>query len=175
MKQVGDGEVTIEDGNVTTHGTNAWAEEYLANPVREDPDGVAQSWADEHVANRDDEYNSEFWHKLQDEWKALAEQDSADHPWISDFNEYYDSYKVLFQFRSTLCVYYNFDFQDYIFSETNPMFDILNPMQRGKEYLEAGDLPSAVLCFEAAVKKEPENVEAWQLLGTTQAENEQVS
>lgn len=54
------------------------------------------------------------------------------------------------------------------------MFDIQKPLERGKQLLKEGDFPSAVLCFEAAVKKEPENVEAWLLLGKTQAENEQV-
>lgn len=54
------------------------------------------------------------------------------------------------------------------------MFDVNDPLERGKKLLEDGDLPSAVLCFEAAVKKEPENSEAWFLLGKTQAENEQV-
>lgn len=54
------------------------------------------------------------------------------------------------------------------------MFDIQDPLNRGKELLAEGDLPSAVLCFEAAVKKEGDSIEAWLLLGTTQAENEQV-
>ncbi|XP_065155696.1 peroxisomal targeting signal 1 receptor isoform X3 [Atheta coriaria] len=157
MKSVGDGGGAIEAGDTT--GT--WADEYVQGLATEDSSGLAQAWAEEHTAGPssttdDNLFNSKFWDRLQNEWKKMSEQeDHTDHPWLSDFNDYYDTYK------------------EYNFSEDNPMFDVLDPLARGKEMLAKGDLPSAVLCFEAAVKKEPENAEAWQLLGVSQAENEQ--
>lgn len=65
-------------------------------------------------------------------------------------------------------------FQEYEFNEENSMQNVPNPLDKGKELLERGDLPGAVLCFEAAAKQDPTCAEAWQLLGITQAENEQV-
>jgi len=54
------------------------------------------------------------------------------------------------------------------------MVDNKDALEEGKKRLADGDIPSAVLCFEAAAQAEPENALAWQLLGCTQAENEQV-
>lgn len=97
-------------------------------------------------------YNEKFWQRLQDEWAKLSEE--SDHPWLSEFDENYDPYK------------------EYKFAEENPMQSIDNALEKGKEYLAKGDIPSAVLCFEAAANKDSENAEAWELLGISQTENE---
>ncbi|XP_052856282.1 peroxisomal targeting signal 1 receptor [Drosophila gunungcola] len=97
-------------------------------------------------------FNEKFWQRLQDEWQKLA--DENEHPWLSEYNDNMDAYK------------------EYEFAEENPMSELENAFEKGKKYLAKGDIPSAVLCFEVAAKKQPERPEVWQLLGTSQAENE---
>ncbi|KAH8387423.1 hypothetical protein KR093_006939 [Drosophila rubida] len=106
----------------------------------------------EHNEQTSANFNEKFWQRLQDEWQKLAEEN--EHPWLSEYNENMDAYK------------------EYEFAEQNPMSELENAFEKGKEYLAKGDIPSAVLCFEVAAKKEPERLEVWQLLGASQAENE---
>lgn len=43
----------------------------------------------------DDGFNTRFWDNLQDEWKKLSEsENAAEHPWLSDFTQFLDPYKV---------------------------------------------------------------------------------
>jgi hypothetical protein len=59
--------------------------------------GLSSS-ATETSASEQDEassFGSQFWTKLQDEWEKLAKDgDLGEHPWISEFSEYYDPFKV---------------------------------------------------------------------------------
>jgi len=63
-----------------------------------------------------------------------------DHPWLNDFTNSYEPFK------------------EYKFAEENQLKDHQNALEEGKKMLEAGDLPSAVLLFEAAVQQFPDSV-----------------
>ncbi|XP_011269555.1 peroxisomal targeting signal 1 receptor isoform X2 [Camponotus floridanus] len=126
----------------------------VLNKVEEELE-AAGTWIDEF--EKENPSSDSLWKRFQDEWdKVSADELSSTHPWVSEFDTYYDPFN-----------------KEYEFCETNPMKDLPNALAEGKKRLEAGDLPSAVLCFEAAVQQDENNVEAWLLLGKTQAENEQ--
>ena len=54
-----------------------------------------------------------------------------DHLWLSEFDKLEE--------------------KDYQFQADNPLRDVANPLEEGLNRLEEGDLPSAVLLFEAEV------------------------
>ncbi|XP_006819303.1 peroxisomal targeting signal 1 receptor-like [Saccoglossus kowalevskii] len=154
IKKIGDGEVTIENNQVVDKGENtgtSWAQEFSHQQG-----DLASGWADEFTAEAtgDAKTDADFWDKLQKEWEDMA--NTEDHPWLSDFEKIVDLSP-----------------KDYQFEEDNPLLDHPNPFQEGIKRLEEGDLANAVLLFEAAVKTDPNHAEAWQYLGTSQAENEQ--
>ncbi|KAG5466723.1 hypothetical protein LSCM1_00897 [Leishmania martiniquensis] len=61
---------------------------------------------------------------------------------------------------------------DYPFEPNNPYMFHDSPFLEGMEMLQLGNLAEAALAFEAVCHKDNTNEKAWQVLGTTQAENE---
>uniref|UniRef100_A0A182FFL3 Peroxisomal targeting signal 1 receptor n=1 Tax=Anopheles albimanus TaxID=7167 RepID=A0A182FFL3_ANOAL len=173
MRNVGTGDVRIHGGQVSSSvWENRFDELESSSSSKGKQQDTAQEqtqqeqqkvededWAKAFEADRkqqdeaSDSYNKQFWERLQDEWRTLSESDNP-HPWLSEFSDFYDPYR------------------EYKFDEENPMADVENAFEKGKAFLAQGDIPSAVLCFESAVKQDPENPEIWELLGFSQAENE---
>ncbi|GLG93585.1 Peroxisomal targeting signal 1 receptor [Gryllus bimaculatus] len=174
MKQIGEGKITIEDGEVigvpdgeetediilsetendlvSTAGVKVTEMKDIDSSISSDEGLISEKQSSDDTA----EYSKKLWSKLQNEWEKIFKSgEETTQPWVTEFSDYYDPFK------------------DYPFEENNPMKEHSNALEEGKKRLEEGDLASAVLCFEAAVTNDFENSEAWELLGISQAENEQ--
>ncbi|XP_073704563.1 PEX5-related protein isoform X1 [Garra rufa] len=102
------------------------------------------------------ESDTEFWDKMQAEWEELARRN-----WLEDADS---EGLVPLNFSPTEKGYY--------FHTNNPYKDYTNAFEQGLQKCRDGDLNSSVLLLEAAILQDPQDSEAWQVLGTTQAENE---
>jgi len=156
-----------------------WTEEFLSSKdgdfVSSDAGGATitskkatdADWVEEFVDITDEDVEAnfnrqqDFWTKMENEWKEMAEKnkETGEHPWLDDFEEVHG----FAQYEK-----YTFQVEGNQLSSGGE-----NSLEDGKKKLEEGDLPSAVLLFEAAAQHSPENAEAWYLLGTSQAKNEQ--
>lgn len=123
-------------------------------------DDTDEGRAMEEALSKEEQFEN-IWDRIKsqildhaDEW-AQQNQDNA---WDRDFDEYTTSRP---------------DFGEYEFEENNPYLAEPDPYTIGVELMDSGSkLSIAALCFEAAVRKSPEHIEAWNRLGAAQAQNE---
>lgn len=96
MQNVGDGEVGLENGAVGGT-TEDWVKEFNTSKKTEGSHFpyslLIHSLTYVLTAETTDNYNTQFWNRLQDEWKKMSSEDSG-HPWLSEFTDYYEPYKV---------------------------------------------------------------------------------
>ncbi|XP_043926321.1 PEX5-related protein [Protopterus annectens] len=101
------------------------------------------------------ESDTEFWDKMEAEWEEMARRN-----WIAD-EHHCPVQNIVSPYE-----------KGYYFHTDNPFKDLPNAFEEGIRKLKEGDLPNSILLLESAVLQENYDAEAWQLLGTTQAENE---
>ncbi|XP_019964501.1 PEX5-related protein isoform X2 [Paralichthys olivaceus] len=102
------------------------------------------------------ESDTEFWDKMQAEWEELARRN-----WLEDSEDQRPIPPTVSPVE-----------KGYYFNANNPYREWPNAFAEGQEKARDGDLNAAVLLLESAILQDPLDSEAWQLLGTTQAENE---
>ncbi|KAM9349314.1 LOW QUALITY PROTEIN: PEX5-related protein [Symphorus nematophorus] len=102
------------------------------------------------------ESDTEFWDKMQAEWEELARRN-----WLEESED-----------QSPIPPSVSPAEKGYYFNTNNPYRDWPNAFAEGQEKAREGDLNAAVLLLEAAILQDPQDSEAWQVLGMTQAENE---
>uniref|UniRef100_A0A3Q2ZUV2 PEX5-related protein-like n=1 Tax=Kryptolebias marmoratus TaxID=37003 RepID=A0A3Q2ZUV2_KRYMA len=93
--------------------------------------------------------DTEFWDKMQAEWEELARRN-----WLEES----EAQPPVPPTVSPV--------------EQNPYRDRAGAFAEAQQKAQQGDLNAAVLLLEAAILQDPQDAEAWQLLGTTHAENE---
>ncbi|KDD71580.1 hypothetical protein H632_c4755p0, partial [Helicosporidium sp. ATCC 50920] len=143
------GELVV-DGNAVKEVTPiaaAWAEEFGRE---RGAGGPSEAWADQFAAG------------LAGGLDAAWEEGAAQLPggWEEEYA------------RSLEQVHAGGSAGDYVMAPDNPFFDDLDSFQRGRELFRQGVLSEAVLALEAECQRQPANAEAWSLLGTVQAEND---
>ncbi|XP_069753091.1 PEX5-related protein isoform X3 [Narcine bancroftii] len=101
------------------------------------------------------ESDTEFWDKMQDEWEEMARRN-----WMEGSEQPPTNIAISPHEKG------------YYFHTDNPYKDWPNAFEEAIKKQKEGDLPNAVLLLESAVLQDPYDAEAWQYLGTTQADNE---
>lgn len=61
---------------------------------------------------------------------------------------------------------------DYTYQDSNPFLSSTNTLLEGDNLMRSGDIGNAMLAYEAAVQRDPQNAQAWCKLGLAHAENE---
>eukprot|EP01121_Diplochlamys_sp_Union-15-3_P009804 TRINITY_DN2690_c0_g1_i1.p1 TRINITY_DN2690_c0_g1~~TRINITY_DN2690_c0_g1_i1.p1 ORF type:complete len:648 (-),score=122.05 TRINITY_DN2690_c0_g1_i1:101-1936(-) len=136
--------------NQIENAKNDWVEDYKKGGYEE----KSEKWMEDF----------EKWTKLQgkedwiDDYTKFAEDDSK---WAQEFETF--SGNTAFEAENN---------GEYEFQKDNPFIDDANAFEKGLKLFEEGNIPEAILAFEASVQKDPNFSRAWQYLGKAQAEND---
>lgn len=143
------------------HPSAAWAQEFHNQTTTEPPQTSSQAaettaWADQFASGLTADWADEFSSS-----SAALPVDVAN--WEEEYLRELEKLHSEFGPRSS---------GQYLMAENNPFLTDVDSFQKGKDLFRKGVLTEAVLALEAECQRNPGNSEAWRLLGTVQAEND---
>ena len=138
------------------------------NAVKEVPKASVH-WADEFQGSLDNYFDSkaggadwaaEFAHNIGSEWvDEFSRGDNPGFDWAENYLRTIDQAAQMGQ-------------EGYRMSENNSFLTDTDSFRKGRHLFQQGLLSEAVLAVEAECQRNPGNADAWKLLGTIQAEND---
>ncbi|CAI2339793.1 unnamed protein product [Caenorhabditis sp. 36 PRJEB53466] len=125
-----------------------WSSEYLdtVDTSLQHSGSTAERWADDFLDQKDNYGMENTWH------------DKA-------FEQRWDEIKRDIESEQTKP-------NEYVYQEANPFNSVADPLMEGDNMMRQGDIGNAMLAYEAAVQKDPQDALAWCRLGLAHAENE---
>eukprot|EP00195_Chlamydomonas_chlamydogama_P007749 CAMPEP_0202890112 /NCGR_PEP_ID=MMETSP1392-20130828/620_1 /ASSEMBLY_ACC=CAM_ASM_000868 /TAXON_ID=225041 /ORGANISM="Chlamydomonas chlamydogama, Strain SAG 11-48b" /LENGTH=769 /DNA_ID=CAMNT_0049573613 /DNA_START=142 /DNA_END=2451 /DNA_ORIENTATION=- len=185
VSKMSKGELLFEDNKVVERNPQAasWASEFAAQDVR-----PAQSWANEFSATTaapsttHGDWADEFAKGVADlnldgEAGGLEKAwEEAANTWVQEFNagdeETFQEWERIYGHSNFSSVLGGGVKGEYVFARDNPFMGDPEAFSKGKDLFRRGVLTEACLALEAEVQANPKNAEAWRLLGTVHAEND---
>jgi peroxin-5 len=165
---------------VNQAGPSVWGEEFASFQANQHPASASAGWAQEFQQQRNqttteppqqhtettEAWADQFASGLTADW-AEEFSNSALPADVANWEEEY--LRELEKLHSAIGPRSS---GQYIMAENNPFLTDLDSFQKGKDLFRKGVLTEAVLALEAECQRNPGNSEAWRLLGTVQAEND---
>ncbi|EFN57424.1 hypothetical protein CHLNCDRAFT_21245 [Chlorella variabilis] len=169
------GELIMEDNQVkeVPPAAAAWADEFSTQQRRQRAGQGPAVWGDEFASFQSQQHPAATGEKWAEDFSG-AGADWADQfaegvvgggAWVKEFADGRGSTGGHPAVRPHSA-------GEYVFAEVNPFLLDTDSMSKGRELFRRGVLTEAVLALEAECQRSPGNAEAWRLLGTVQAEND---
>uniref|UniRef100_A0A1I7U5J0 TPR_REGION domain-containing protein n=1 Tax=Caenorhabditis tropicalis TaxID=1561998 RepID=A0A1I7U5J0_9PELO len=165
-----------------TQVANQWSKEYTdatrnqnferfwhqsAPPMASSSSSALQDsgmWSSEYLDTVDTSLQKGTW---ADDFLSTQENFGMENTWKDGFEERWEEIKRDMEKEEEATMQ-----NSYVYQDANPFLSSASPLEEGDQLMRSGDIGNAMLAYEAAVQKDPQDAKAWCKLGLAHAENE---